>query len=205
VKSEPAHLYLGDDRIIIQTDGTLAGLQFEIIGAKAENLIFMLRDHEVRLSEADNKVTGIIFSLNNTPIPAGRVELFRIENGIERMNWGEVIAANVNANEVKVNTGKDAKNNLSEQFQFNVFPNPSAGEFSLDVTIPEASDVKISIIDLMGKETVQVHQGILSAGDHRLQVKTDVPAGMYFLHLSTGTSVSQSLFFQKTIKILIGD
>lgn len=73
-----------------------------------------------------------------------------------------------------------------ETAALNIFPNPNSGEFLLTYSLPEKSTVRVSILDLTGREIVQVSESDETAGDHQQPVSlSDQPLthGIYFLKL----------------------
>jgi hypothetical protein len=70
------------------------------------------------------------------------------------------------------------------------WPNPSHGPVSLQFAMPRATHVKLSVVDLMGREMAVLVDGTHKAG--RFQVDWDgrsdhgaVPAGLYFIRFVT--------------------
>jgi subtilisin family serine protease len=187
INSSAAHIFMNRDGIALESDGTLAGLQFEINGINIENLDFLLNGFEFVAAEKGNKVLGLIFSFNNTPIPAGKISLFSF--GAEKTNtsWGEVIAGNLNAQKVRIfkHTAQD-KDALLSAIEIRIFPNPSSGIF----TIETSEAVSLQLIDMLGK-TVEVREVV--AGSHQLDLSSR-GKGIYFLKaLGSSESITRKL------------
>jgi hypothetical protein len=51
--------------------------------------------------------------------------------------------------------------------------------------LPRATEVNLVIYDVLGRLTETVVSKELSAGDHRIDINFDLPAGVYFYHLNT--------------------
>lgn len=68
-----------------------------------------------------------------------------------------------------------------------IFPNPSNGAFTLTYSLAEASDVRVTIVDVTGREVIQVSNEKQTAGSHQQPVKADaaqaLSKGIYFLKL----------------------
>jgi DNA-binding beta-propeller fold protein YncE len=66
-------------------------------------------------------------------------------------------------------------------------PNPSRGPVRTEFALPRESHVRLSVIDLMGREVAVLANGTYSAGRHEASWNTDagrsVPAGIYFVRL----------------------
>jgi subtilisin family serine protease len=176
INSSAAHIFMNRDGIALESDGTLAGLQFEINGINIENLDFLLNGFEFVAAEKGNKVLGLIFSFNNTPIPPGKINLFSFGADENNANWGEVIAGNLNAEKVRIFKHVASKPELSHAVaEINVFPNPSSGLFTLETSEP----LNYQILDMMGR---MVETNMVSTGSHSIHL-TGKGKGLYFLRI----------------------
>jgi hypothetical protein len=186
INSSAAHIFMNHDGIALESDGTLAGLQFEIAGMDVSNLNFMLDGIEFVSTEKDGKILGLIFSYNNTPIPAGKINLFSFDNHHADFAWGAVVAGNLNAEEVPVfkHLGSDA-GLVNADFSMNIYPNPSKGQFVAEFQLHMASDIKIQVLDIMGKEVFSFRESNLSSGNYRFNIgdQQRLTSGVYFLNL----------------------
>lgn len=77
-----------------------------------------------------------------------------------------------------------------EQTQLNIYPNPSNGNFTVSVSGMPEGELKMMLTDISGKTLfTKIHSG--SVGELNLPVNADMlPAGTYFLRISTGNSFS---------------
>ncbi|MEO6165896.1 MAG: M43 family zinc metalloprotease [Chitinophagales bacterium] len=70
-----------------------------------------------------------------------------------------------------------------------IFPNPNNGDFTLTYSLPEQSNVRISIIDLTGREIIQVSDEQKAAGNHQQAINTaaiqNLANGIYMVRLQT--------------------
>jgi hypothetical protein len=67
------------------------------------------------------------------------------------------------------------------------FPNPFNPETRISYRLAEASDVKIAIFDILGRDVRTLEQGKQTPGDHVVQWDAaGVPAGVYFCRLEAG-------------------
>jgi PKD repeat protein len=89
---------------------------------------------------------------------------------------------------VEPNTGgcvTGIKENAMDKY-VNVYPNPSTGEFTVDVAMPKAEQVKITVTNLMGQEIAAVAEGTLSADKLKVDLSSQ-PSGVYMLNIQTST------------------
>ena len=75
-----------------------------------------------------------------------------------------------------------------------VVPNPSvSGTAVLTVTLPEATEARLSVFDVLGREVAVVADRALGAGEQTLALGRSLPAGVYLARLQTarGTTALQ--------------
>src|SRR6185436_3822823 len=74
-------------------------------------------------------------------------------------------------------------------------PSPATGNTTLRFSVPQASDVQLSVYDLMGREVAELMNGRAAAGIHtvgwdlRDGMGQPVSRGIYFLRLRVNGSV----------------
>lgn len=79
--------------------------------------------------------------------------------------------------------------------RINVFPNPSSDIAKFDINLSNASSVVISIYNLAGQKVINLNSGILSSGNHILNIPvSDLPDGMYNAQVSIDGAI-QTLRF----------
>ncbi|MBX7107150.1 MAG: T9SS type A sorting domain-containing protein [Chitinophagales bacterium] len=75
-----------------------------------------------------------------------------------------------------------------------IFPNPNNGAFTLAYSLTEASDVRVSVIDVTGREIMQVSNEKQSAGSHQQSVQAEtaqaLSKGIYFVKLGVNGETS---------------
>ncbi|MCU0428185.1 MAG: T9SS type A sorting domain-containing protein [Candidatus Kapabacteria bacterium] len=69
-------------------------------------------------------------------------------------------------------------------------PNPFSDETSIAFTLPEASEVSLTVHDTFGRVVVEVVKGRVSGGRHRYAVQMNaLPSGMYSYRLAVNGRV----------------
>jgi hypothetical protein len=69
-------------------------------------------------------------------------------------------------------------------------PNPFRGETTLRFTLPERSEVSLSVYDVRGRKVVQLVSGAKTAGPHSIRWNaSSLPAGVYMTQLRSGDQV----------------
>jgi hypothetical protein len=195
INSETAHIYLNNNGIVLQSDGTLAGLQFEIAGIDASRMNFELHGYEFVSTVKDGKLLGLIFTLDNTPIPAGKIDLFSFDADVSGLKWGAVVAGNLNAESVDIFTLQGG------EYVLTAYPNPSKGHLVVEVNVPQTSETIIRITDVMGREVNRVHTGILNMGSHRYNLDLSLRSGIYFLQVQAVSTDAELI--TKHLKLII--
>lgn len=70
-------------------------------------------------------------------------------------------------------------------------PNPFNPETRVTFQLPEMQEIRLSLVDLLGRELQVLEEGLLPAGRHeRSLALSRQPAGCYFLRLQAGTHLS---------------
>jgi hypothetical protein len=69
------------------------------------------------------------------------------------------------------------------------YPNPFNASTTIEFTLPEAADVRLSIYDLLGREIAVLVSGFKPAGNHGIIFDAEgLSSGVYFYNLSSGNS-----------------
>ena len=98
---------------------------------------------------------------------------------------GEVLAAPV------ITTIQQAETNL----EVNIYPNPAGNLVTLEVTLKESSDIKISLYDLSGRIVKRLNKQEMTPGNYHFKLPlTDIKQGTYLITLNmSGLRTSQVL------------
>src|SRR5690606_35923305 len=70
-------------------------------------------------------------------------------------------------------------------------PNPVLAATTIRYSIPERGRVRISVLDLSGREVVRLQDGIIDRGEHQVywSPSGEVPAGTYVVRMETPAGV----------------
>jgi hypothetical protein len=101
---------------------------------------------------------------------------------------GGSLGNNIYLDDIKVNEYPVGINSpTGEVASLNVFPNPSNGEFMVSYNLPKESLVKISLLDLAGRELSQLVNESEPAGNHEQSINTSalkqITTGIYMLRI----------------------
>jgi len=81
--------------------------------------------------------------------------------------------------------------NPGRMMQIHGAPNPFNPVTSLNFTLPEASEVNLSVYDLNGRLVAQLASGYMEAGDHSVTFSgQDLPTGVYLAKMEAQGAVS---------------
>lgn len=206
INSAVAHVFMNRYGIELESDGTLAGLQFAFSGLDVQSLSFLLEGYEFVSAMKDNQLIGMIFSLDNTPIPAGKVNLFSIAEGSAGYEMTSVLAGNLNAEEVQVvkhfASGKEV---FAADYKLNAYPNPSAGVTTISVTTPITSYVSVRLYDMHGKEVALITDNAFERGTYHFITNENraLRNGIYTIQLIANPVDQPGMVYRKNVKLVI--
>lgn len=206
--SAESHLTLEPNSIRLNSDGTLAGLQFEIMGSHLDllNLRLNLPGFEFAQNIMHNKLMGLIYSLENKLIPYGNIELFRFSGNQSNLRWGQVVAGNLNAQNVPVVKSNSLNPDIfAEDYKILAFPNPAKGDFTVNIAIPYHSYLTLRILDIVGREIVKLYEGNLFDGEHAFRVeRNNLPnRGVYLLHIEAIPAINSESIISRNLKLIV--
>jgi hypothetical protein len=70
------------------------------------------------------------------------------------------------------------------------YPNPVKGELNIQFSLNESANIRISIVDMIGKELAVISNKIFDNGTHNLAYHTSsLPTGMYLLRIQSADGV----------------
>lgn len=69
------------------------------------------------------------------------------------------------------------------------YPNPAKDNTAINYSLKENSNVQLSLFDIVGKNILELNQGIQSSGNHNLNLDvSSLSSGIYFYTISAGNS-----------------
>ena len=83
--------------------------------------------------------------------------------------------------------------------KLDIYPNPFSGTTNIGFSLDKASNVKLSVMNILGETVDTFDNGFMSEGTHTLVYNgRHLSSGMYFLTLTAGeTSITQKISIQK--------
>lgn len=189
VHSEKARLKLHDKGISLYSDGTLTGIQFALSGANLADMhmALELHTHELHYKVNDGLLRAIILSADNTPIPAGDIDLISFDRQ-PGLQWIKALAGNQNAEGIAVATQTDTATELSDPAGdpgLVAYPNPATDRLTVEFFTSDRQLVRVTLLSLHGQ--VIEKQSFNRSGHTQLHFNTaSLNTGMYMLRLDTG-------------------
>lgn len=79
---------------------------------------------------------------------------------------------------------------ISTGADFSIYPNPFSDKFNTEFRLTKASQVSITLYNLLGDQVAVLYDSSLTSGTHNLSLQPkDLNPGVYFIKLDTGDSV----------------
>ena len=202
-----AHIKLEDDGIILQNGSQISSMQFELAGESLENIKLAEppEGFELAYGIVKGKLLGILYSAENKPIPAGTIELVRIDGQKSQLEWGGILAGDWEGNLVPILKDESALQ-PADKLYFQAYPNPFKQSVTINFQLPEDSKVEIKIFNTQGKLVNVLLNTEMKEGLHWVDwngtslVNRMLPSGIYFCKLE-GQTISGSSF-NKEIKMI---
>ena len=89
-------------------------------------------------------------------------------------------------------------NKINDISNINIFPNPTNGNFSINLTIENPNHIIINIYDITGKLVVNIANENLIAGNYFREIMFEnMPNGLYFINFITNNAITSSKFIKK--------
>ncbi|MDR4989208.1 MAG: T9SS type A sorting domain-containing protein [Bacteroidales bacterium] len=188
IVSAEARLILSSQGIELWSDGTLTGLQLELVGSGSEHLDpeLLLSGHSLFTGGSEGSFRALVFSPENAVFPPGMIELLRFHSPGALPYWGEVVAANVNAEQVAVVTIRDDATGIDVPeggFSYSVYPNPVGSRLYVRLAGFREGKVRVALLSMHG----QLISEQTPADSHTQQLQFDMsglPPGVYTVRLT---------------------
>ncbi|MEL6773023.1 MAG: T9SS type A sorting domain-containing protein, partial [Bacteroidota bacterium] len=76
------------------------------------------------------------------------------------------------------------------------YPNPTQDAVTVPLTLAQPAEVRVTVVDLLGREVAVLTEGPQQAGRHALTLDTDALApGVYVVHATVGNAAAQTQRF----------
>ncbi len=207
--SNTAEIYIENNEVCLFSDGTLAGLQFQMIVDDAGELELKLLPQDLRFvyNVRGDTINGVIYSFDNISFKENETRLLKIENLESDLKWGNVLAANIEAQSVEVETMDFTTHTGGPDYNalnFKVFPNPNKGKFSLGFELTNQANITVRMFDLYGREVLDIPLKSYNAGYNQIEINrtVDFPAGVYIIEI-IGYDNNDSVLMKGETKVLI--
>lgn len=200
ISSKSAQLYLSSNGINLVSDGNIQGLQLEIINLQnAINLEMQLQSHQLNYVQNEEKVTLLIYSIDNSPIPAGQINLVSFSNNNEIPSWGNILAANANSELITIEGyggGTGLNQLLINNIDLKVYPNPARDNLTISFLNNSQNSVNVKLSNLKGQ--VVLSRAITEVGNVDVTFETNsLKIGIYLLSIDfNGEIVSKLIVIQ---------
>jgi len=77
---------------------------------------------------------------------------------------------------------------VPDEVTLTLYPNPMRRQATLEYTLPEAREVRLTVYDVLGRRVATLKQGQMEAGRHRARLRGDqLSSGVYFGRLKVGS------------------
>jgi PKD repeat protein len=84
-------------------------------------------------------------------------------------------------------TGTVGVNEVFEQsLEMNLYPNPAQSQATIEFTLSDRMEVKIDVIDMLGKTVNTVVPGMLESGEYQFELPAALAPGVYNVRLTAG-------------------
>lgn len=201
--TNPAYIWLDNDKIRFKSEGQVTAIQFELSGQNLDQIRLLMQQQgfEFATGIVKGKLIGIIYNLENRTITEGMLELIGIEGKIKPLCWGEVVAGDPDGQYVMVI--KDKKEQLpAGDYELTAFPNPFKDIVTISYKLPEIATIALLIFNSEGKNIDILEEGVKLSGSYQLEWNgKGVPSGVYYCRLNGKTKLDKE--FKNEVKIML--
>jgi PKD repeat protein len=72
---------------------------------------------------------------------------------------------------------------MEQSLDFNVYPNPVINRASIEFTLTERNNVRVDVIDVMGRVVNEISESTLDAGEYQYELPANLASGVYSVRL----------------------
>jgi len=181
----------GNTRISLTSTENVRAIQIDLVGTGALNVSSNVSESiETYVTEIDGLVrVGFIDIQGQEDIFAGSIDLFEIDGEYEIDN---VLIAGENGRQLNANINGTKLTALPKTFSLGQnYPNPFNPTTKIRFGLPSASNVELTIYNLLGQKVKTLVSGQLPAGFHDIEVDASQwSSGVYLYKLEAGAFVS---------------
>ena len=203
INPDPAYIWLDSNSITFQSKGQVAALQFELMGKNLAEIELICTQYGFEFAHGmvKGKMIGIIYNLENRTLPDGMLNLIGIEGKTTLRQWGDVVAGDVEGNNVLVL--KDVKKPMpSNDYELQAFPNPFKESVTITYTLSEPAAITLTLFNSQGQLLKVLENRERESGGYSLEWNgKSAPAGIYFCRLNGKTKLGKEL--KNEIKIVL--
>jgi len=143
-----------------------------------------------RFADVDpGETLPITFMYNSTGLDVGSYELLlNFQHNAENLEQEMIISLEVSAE-------ASANNETNLPLEFGLaqnYPNPFNATTAIPFALTKASDIKLAVFDIVGRQVAELATGQFQAGRHTLTLNAaDYSSGVYIVRLEAGNQVSR--------------
>ncbi|MEI7485613.1 MAG: T9SS type A sorting domain-containing protein, partial [Ignavibacteriota bacterium] len=192
--SGSASLYIQNNNLKLQNTVPVAGIQFKLSGAGAQNVVFTpsseLTNYQVAAGSAsENSKTFVVFTMSDTSLNSGIHTLGTftgLNNGIV-MN--QVYIADGNGNGVITSNEENENTEIPKEYSLNQnYPNPFNPVTTIGFELPKNGFTNLKVYDVTGRLIKTLINENRQAGYYKVSFDASTLAsGVYFYKLTSGS------------------
>ncbi len=177
-------MVVGDDRFIVPGVGAIMGMAVNVMDNDDTN-----REHVLRWA------SDMADQVWNNPWRHGTVT-FLEDNKVNLSTVNSITGVDTNSNDYTPPATLVESLASQTPVEFNLaqnYPNPFNPTTTIEFSLPAASEVTLTVYDMLGKEIATLVNDVKSAGTHSVTFDgTNLTSGVYFYKLATGSDVQMN-------------
>jgi hypothetical protein len=192
--SGSASLYIQNNNLKLQNTVPVAGIQYKLSGAGAQNVTFTpsseLTNYQVSSgSKSDTSKTFIIFTMSDTSLNTGIHTLGTFTGLNSGIAMNEIFIADGNGNGILTSNEENGNTEIPKEYSLNQnYPNPFNSTSNLKFEIANLGYTKVVLYDVMGREIQTLVNKTLKPGKYEIFIDgSNLSSGVYFYKLISGS------------------